>query len=130
MTSIRRSAISDLSGALPCRSLFFAGMQDETCGSLPGQLEARSAFLLPAGFLAAGFLAALFPAFPRRRLAAFLAATGAALLPALVGLVDCRPGAFLGLFLRNAPLLVPFFDVLSFPLLLRCVTRFVSPCHA
>ena len=58
------------------------------------------------------------PAFARRGMADFLAATGATLLAAAGLLVDRCPGAPLGFVRRDAALLVAFLDVLRLALLL------------
>jgi hypothetical protein len=60
----------------------------------------------------------------------FLGATTRATLFSAVGfLVDGRPSATLGFLLRNAAMLITFFDVLGLPLLFSRVTRLVATRH-
>jgi hypothetical protein len=55
-----------------------------------------------------------------------LAATGSAQLAAPGLLVDCRPGAPLGLLLGDAALLIALLDVFGLALLFFCVARFIT----
>src|SRR5437868_4672378 len=127
MTSIRSSATSDLSGALPCRSGFLAGMTTKRGGLFlpPHYLTWRSSAL----FLSAGFLAALLPAFARRFLALLFPSTGTAFLSALFRLVHGGPGAFRRFLLADAALFVTARDLLGFAFLFSRIFLFASFCH-
>src|SRR5439155_1567513 len=65
----------------------------------------------------------------RARFAPLLTTTASAFLAAAALLVHGRPGAPLCFLSRSSPLLIAFFDVLSFPFLFTAIFRFASTCH-
>src|SRR5437868_15379878 len=69
-------------------------------------------------------------AFPHRLMVlTHTVATAARFFPTTVNLVDCGPATTLGFVLGHAATLVPFFYVLSLPLLFFRVFGFVSAWH-
>jgi hypothetical protein len=76
------------------------------------------------------FAAAFSAAFPRARFAPrFPAASAAFFSAAFIGLVHRCPRSALSFLGAHSALLITFFNVMSFPLLLRSIFLFASSCH-